>query len=173
VQVAGPFEYHYKGTNWSTPESFQFPKEFKRMHGWCLWLKGSLIVVGSQQCKIKSYCTFSGCDLHTKESKNEYKLNWKPILQNIMEAPGLTVPRKPVDVDEEFVHTSYTIATEFLKENYSYIFKAGDGVVCNYTIVTWSSKIKRSEVVKRDTPEDISHLPLEGGTTQTSIWRGI
>ncbi len=81
---------------------------------------------------VKPYCKLSGCDLHSKELKNEYKLNWKPIFSKMMEAPGLTIPHNLADVDEAFVQTSYTIATEFLKENYSYIFKAGDGVVCNY-----------------------------------------
>ena len=159
VRVAGPFEFHYKGTNWPIPESFQFPKECKRMHGWRLWLKGSLIVVGSQQYKIKPYRKLSGCDLHSKELKNEYKLNWKPFFSRMMEAPGLTIPHHLANIDEAFVQTSYTIATEFLKENYSYIFKAGDGVVCNYSIATWSSKIKRSEVIKKGTPEDVLHLP--------------
>ena len=65
-----------------------------------------------------------------------------------MEELGLTILHNPANVDRAFVQTSYTIVTEFLKENYSYIFKAGDGVVCNYTIATWSSKIKRSDVIK-------------------------
>ena len=69
------------------------------------------------------------------------------------------MPHNLADIDEAFVQTSYTIATEFLKENYSYIFKPGDGVVCNYSIATWSSKIKRSEVVKKGTPEDVLWLP--------------
>ena len=37
--------------------------------------------------------------------------------------------------------------------------KLNDGVICNYSIATWSSKIKRSEVIKKGTPEDVLHLP--------------
>ena len=74
------------------------------------------------------------------------------------EAPGLTIPHNSADVDKTFVEAITPVLL-----TYSYIFKAGDGVVCNYTIVTGSCKIKQSEVVKRGTPEDISHLPLEGG----------
>ncbi len=77
----------------------------------------------------------------------------------MMDAPGLTIPRNRSDIDEAFIQTSYTIATEYLKECYSFIFKAGDGVVCNYTIGTWSSKIKRSEVLRHGTEADISRLP--------------
>ena len=47
----------------------------------------------------------------------------------MMEAPGLTIPCNPADVDEAFVQTSYAVAAEFSKESNSYIFKAGDGVV--------------------------------------------
>jgi hypothetical protein len=75
VQVAGPFEFHYKGTNWPILETFQFPKETKRLQGWRMWLKGSLVVVGSQQYRIKPFSKMSGHDLHSKELKNEYKLN--------------------------------------------------------------------------------------------------
>ncbi|KAL7477681.1 hypothetical protein ACHAW6_008667 [Cyclotella cf. meneghiniana] len=47
VRVASLLEFHYKGTNWPIPESFQSPKETKRLQGWRKWLKGSLIVVES------------------------------------------------------------------------------------------------------------------------------
>ena len=159
VRVAGPFEFHYKGTNWPIPETFQFPKETKRLQGWRMWLKGSLIVVGSQQYRIKPFSKMSGRDLHSKELKNEYKLNWKPIFSIGMEAPGLAIPRNPTEIDKEFVQTSFTIATGYLKECYSFIFKAGDGVVCNYTIGNWSSKIKQIKVLRHVPQDDIAKLP--------------
>ena len=78
----------------------------------------------------------------------------------MMEAPGLNIPHNTAEIDEAFVQSSYVNATEFLKSQFSYIFKEPKGKVATYTIGTWSHKIKPSVVRKRGngTSEDITLL---------------
>ena len=131
-------------------------KMCSRLHAWRYWLKGMVFVVGSQQYRTKPFRTLTGRDLHSKQLKDDFKNNWKPILTKMEGAPGLTIPSR---IDEAFIQTSYTIATDYLRECYSYMFASGDAVVCDYIIGTWSFKTKRSEVLKKGTNADKSKLP--------------
>ena len=160
VRLAGPFEFFYKSTNWCIPESFQFPAGITRLNGWRLWLKGTVIVEGSKQWRIKPYRKLAGHNFHSKQLKDEYKLNWKPIFTKMAEAPGLSIPSSLEQIDNDFIESSYKIATDYLKSCFSYIFKSSDeGLVNSYTVGTWSYKIKYSVVKKCGTPEDIAMLP--------------
>ena len=99
-------------------------------------------------------------------------------------APGLTIPSRN-NIDEAFIQTSYTIAPDYLRECYSYIFAAGDAVVCDFTVGTWSFKTKRSEVLKKGTNADKSKLPammakknphmnkrtFSGGHARKAVWK--
>ena len=123
-------------------------KMCSRLHAWRYWLKGMVFVVGSQQYRSKPFRKLTGRDLHSKQLKDDFKVNWKPILTKMEKAPGLTIPSRN-NIDEAFIHTSYTIAPDYLRECYSYIFAAGDAVVCDFTVGTWSFKTKRSEVLKK------------------------
>ena len=162
VQVAGPFQFSYKGRCWCIPESFQFTTGISRLHGWKKWLTGSVHIEGSgQQWRIKPYRYLKGCDLHSKHLQDMFKLNWKPIFSKMMEAPGLNIPNNVKDIDEAFVTSSYALATEYLKSCFSYIFKSTDGLINSYALGTWSYKIKRSVVLKNGTAEDIAKLPSE------------
>ena len=87
--------------------------------------------------------------MHSKQLKDDFKVNWKPIFTKMEEAPGLTIPSHN-NIDKSFIQTSYTIATDYLRDEcYSYMFASGDAVVCDYTIGTWSFKTKRSKVLKK------------------------
>ncbi len=79
----------------------------------------------------------------------------KPIFNKMMEAPDNIVPH---EITEEYVLSSYTRGTLFLKENYSYIFTRSSDVLSKYTIGTWSKKIKPSEVRKNGTEQDKQRL---------------
>ncbi|KAL7538044.1 hypothetical protein ACHAXR_008244 [Thalassiosira sp. AJA248-18] len=166
VRNAGPFEFSYKGTNWCVPQSFMFPSGITRLHGWRKWLQGSVHIDGVKQWRIKPYRKLTGRDLHSKELKDDLKLNWRPIFTKMMEAPGLSIPTKQSHIDEAFVQSSYAMATEYLKSRFSYIFEAEDGLVNSYTIGTWSYKIKPSEVVKHGTQADIDKLPAPTAKNQ-------
>jgi len=67
----------------------------------------------------------------------------------------------PAEVDDEFVQTSFHIATEYLKATVSYIWiwAKDEGQLSKYTIGTWSRKVARSEILKHGTPEDKERLP--------------
>jgi len=71
----------------------------------------------------------------------------------MMRTPGLVIPKDVHDVDD------YASATDFLRENYSFIFAGPDGSTENLLIGTWSKKVRRSYVVKHGTSEDITKLP--------------
>jgi hypothetical protein len=117
-----------------------------------------VFVVGSQQYRLKPFRKLTGRDLHSKQLQDDFKVNWKPILTKMEKTPGLTIPSRN-NIDKSFIQTSYTIATDYLRECYSYIFAAGDAVVCDYTVGTWSFKTKRSKVLKKGTNADKSKLP--------------
>ncbi len=89
----------------------------------------------------------------------ELDIKWKPIFRKMIDAPG--VKPIPDDVDETFVQSSFTIATEYLKSTLSYIWKNAkdEAQVGKYSIATWSKKVACSEILKHGTPEDIVHLP--------------
>jgi hypothetical protein len=93
-----------------------------------------------------------------KTAKYDFKVNWIPTLTKMEKAPGLTIPSLCNNIDEGFIQTSYTITTDYLQECYSYIFAAGDAVVCDYTVGTWSFKTKCCEVLKKGTNADKSKL---------------
>ena len=99
-------------------------------------------------------------------------------------APRLTIPSRN-NIDEAFIQTSYTIATDYLWECYRYIVAAGDAVVCDFTVGTWSFKTKHSEVLKKGTNADKSKLPammaknnpqlnkhtFSGGHARKAVWK--
>ncbi|KAL7477682.1 hypothetical protein ACHAW6_008668 [Cyclotella cf. meneghiniana] len=94
----------------------------------------------------------SGHDLHSKELNNEYKLNWKPIFSRMMDTLGLTIPHNQSEIDVDFVQTSYTISTGYLKECYSFIFKTGNGF--------WS------KVLRHGSEGNIARLPTVNACNQ-------
>ncbi|KAL7537408.1 hypothetical protein ACHAWF_013067, partial [Thalassiosira exigua] len=159
VRIAGPFSFSYKSSCWPVPESFTFPIEITRLAAWRKWLRGSVHVVANEQWKIKPYRKFTSRELHSKQLKDIYRMQWKPILLKMMEAPELVIPSRLEQIDEAFVQSSYAIATEYLKSCYSFIFKVPEATLANYKISTWSFKIKHNHVRKHGTESDIAKLP--------------
>ena len=158
ARFAGPFEFKYRGSSWPVPESFQFASGLTRLNGWRQWLLGSVHFDGGQLWRLKPHRKFSGRDLHSKALQDVYRSEWKPIFGAMMEAPGLHIPRRD-DIGENFVQSSYTIATDHLKSRFSYIFRKSAGIVSSYTIGTWSHKIKPHVVRKYGTESDLARLP--------------
>ena len=150
--------FYYRGKFWCVPESFAFPSEVTRLNGWRMWLKGKAVVVDNKTYMIKPFSHLKGSDLPWKELVNELDTKWKPIFRKMAEALGLVIP---AEVDDEFVQTSFHVATEYLKATVSYIWiRAKDeGQLSKYTIGTWSRKVARSEILKHGTPEDKERLP--------------
>ena len=75
-------------------------------------------------------------------------------------ATGLNFPSCVDDTTDIDVSSSYTIATEYLKDNYSYIFMDGkEGVIVTCLIGKWSHNFLPSEVKKNGTIEDKAKKP--------------
>ena len=107
-----------------------------------MWLCGQTFIAGGSVWQLKPFRKIKGIDLRA-DTRSVFDLEWKPIFNKMMEAPDNIVPH---EITEEYVLSSYTRGTLFLKENYSYIFTRSSDVLSKYTIGTWSKKIKPSEV---------------------------
>ncbi len=83
-------------------------------------MKGKAVVVDNKAYVIKPFQQLKGSDLPWKELVNELDSKWKPIFWKIMEveAYGLVIP---TEVDADFVQSSFSVATNYLKLTVSYI----------------------------------------------------
>ena len=64
-------------------------------------------------------------------------------------------------IDDEFVHSLFDFATEYIKTRASYIWwKAKDQRVVNdYSIRTWRQYVQKSSIEKWGTPADKALIP--------------
>jgi hypothetical protein len=79
------------------------------------------------------------------------------------EAPGLAIGRDPSSLDATTITALYTLGTDYLKSKVSYIWPGNESQDQTsrrekWSVSTWSTKIGRSQVVKRGTLADISTL---------------
>ena len=111
------------------------------------------------QHKVKPYRFLRELDFVSKGNKQQLRNGWRPIFTTMAGAPGVVIPKKEEDVTDEIVDSTYTIATDFLKERYSYIFKKSTEIsLTDMSIFTWSRKVQNSEVRKFGTPSDKAYL---------------
>ena len=108
--------------------------------------------------KIKPFRELSEGDLKLKASKSDLK-TWRSVYR-LMET-AITIPANFSDLDMSFVNSSYEIATEMLKTNYSFLFARnnGEAKMASWSIGTWSRNTKRSEVEKYGFASDKDRLP--------------
>ena len=71
----------------------------------------------------------------------------------------MEIPTNQREITEEFLESSYELGTDYLRSCASYIFKVPPAIVADYTVGTWSKKVKRSFIKKFGTQEDIARLP--------------
>ncbi|KAK1746052.1 hypothetical protein QTG54_002659 [Skeletonema marinoi] len=139
------------------PASFAFPRGTTRWDGWRKWLEGQVYIDESGTTwKLKPFRHLNGMDLKP-QIRAAYHNEWQQIFKRMEDAPG--VKPIPDSITEEYIKESYDCATQFLKDNYSYIFTKPDDRVASYAVGTWSKKIKYSEVLKHGTEEDKQKLP--------------
>ena len=125
---------------------------------------GKMVVHEGKPLNVKPFRLMTGSELPTKRLATELDTKWNPIFCKVMEAPD--IHPIPNDVNEEFVQSSYAIATEYLKQIVSYIWsKTDEGKISKYTLGTWSKKVTHIEIELHETPGDISRLPL--------LWEGV
>ena len=113
---------------------------------------------GLKVCRIKPFRLFQGVDFPSKAVMFDYANKWKPIFGMMEQHDGFSVPSV---IDDEFVRSSFDLATEYLKIRASYIWRKAkdDRVVNDYSIGTWSRYVQRSSIEKWGTPEDKALLP--------------
>ena len=70
--------------------------------------------------KINTFCLMTGLEMPTKKFATELDMKWKPVLRKMMEAPW--VQPLPEGFVDDFVQSSYAIATEYFKGNMSYVW---------------------------------------------------
>eukprot|EP00984_Skeletonema_dohrnii_P035311 scaffold34937_cov255-Skeletonema_dohrnii-CCMP3373.AAC.1 len=161
IRIPEPTQFSYtnKGTTRATciPPTFEFPSETTRFEGWRKWLCGQTFVYEGCTWQLPPFRHLKGIHV-TLKNRSILHNEWKPIFNKMMEAPGL-VEQIPEQVTDDFVHHSFELATQFLKERYTYIFKQPQDILSGYALGTWSKKIKRSEVEKYGTEGDKQNLP--------------
>ena len=117
---------------------------------------GSVHVDGSTPWKIRPFRLLKESDLHSKALKNDLKA-WRGIFKLMEKA--VTIPNDG-NVDAAFVASSFATATDFLKENYSFLYiKHSEHHIATWSIGTWYRKTRRSEVEKFGTAQDRAKLP--------------
>ena len=122
-------------------------------------MKRGVHIDGGKRWVIKPYRKLIGRDLPSKALSNQLRSEWRPIFCKMMETPGLEIPTHEREITEEFLESSYALATDYLRSCASYIFKVPPAIVADYTVGTWSKKVKRSFIKKFGTQEDIARLP--------------
>ena len=133
--VATGNQFCYCGHYWCVPELFSLPREADHLSGWCMWLKGMVIVSNNVTYRIKPFRLFQGVNFPSKAVMFDYANKWKPIFGMMEQYDGFSIP---ILVDDEFVRSSFDLATEYLKTWASYIWRKAkdDRVVNDYSIGT-------------------------------------
>jgi hypothetical protein len=162
----GTYEYDNKGY-WQVPQDFTFPASTQRRTGWDLWLKGdpghrSKIRGQWKNTPVRPYRLMDPKHLPSKV-RTVFKRSWRPIFLLMEEAPAVSIPRDPSSLDAPKINQLYNFGTQHLKSKVSYIWPDNENEEQSsrrdkWSVSTWSTKIGRSQVVKRGTQADQSNL---------------
>ena len=159
IRIPGQTQFSYTDNDITRvtciPPTFEFPSEISRFEGWRRWLCGQTFMYEGFKWQLPPFRHLKGIAF-TPENRTILNSEWKPIFKKMMEAPGLQIPEQ---VTDDFIRESFELASRYLNEQYSYIFKQPPDVLSAYKLGTWSKKIKRSEVEKYGTAEDKQKLP--------------
>mmetsp|Transcript_10262 Transcript_10262/g.12985 ORF Transcript_10262/g.12985 Transcript_10262/m.12985 type:complete len:303 (-) Transcript_10262:59-967(-) len=94
-----------------------------------------------------------------KTLKQKYRNSWSPILKMMENAPAINIPEDKDGITDEFITSSYSIAMEYILSQFEFIAKNNKKKYETWTVGTWCTRTKFSEVEKHGTPEDIGRLP--------------
>ena len=164
VHEPTPYQFHYSDEKghmkyWCVPESFQFPRDATRLNGWRKWLLGSVHIDGGTAWKVKPYRNLSKGDLKCQSQKNDLKA-WRGVFKLMEKA--VTLPEKDEDINAAFVVSSYQVATDYLKDNYSFLYiKHTEEHLALWRIGTWFKKTRRGYVEHNGMEQDVAKLPAK------------
>ena len=91
-----------------------------------------------------------------------FKLEWQPIMKKMENTPGMQLPEKYANINEEVLNSSFILATRYLKENiYSFLFLDKNKRIESWTVGSWSKCTQRNHILKHGNANDIANLPDE------------
>ena len=149
--------YTYGGQFWQVPENFEFPKDYKLLTEWRLWVGGQagyeqVSGVGIKRLAPVRPFRLLNKKLLPKEVRIKFRLNWEPIFQMMESAEGMNVHEDPIK--------SFQVGYEHLKSRVEYVFKCTGMKQDTWGVPYWSLKSQRSSIIKYGTDEDKSKLPV-------------
>ena len=107
--------------------------------------------------RIKPFQKLSLEMLPTKELKNAFKLQWKPIFAFLSDVANFPPPGETTS--NEQINKAYSRCLEHLKSTVSYCFQKKKNPEDQWTIATWSVRTARSSIEKNGTESDKAKLP--------------
>ena len=151
--------YEYDGKEWDVPEGFTLPANMKRRAAWNLWLYGdpgrmSAVNGEMKNTPIKPFRLLKPSKL-PKEVASSYRSSWRPILNLMTSAPGMNIPSNISELTADTCNQLYDVGTNHIRSVASYIFESGEP---NWSLSTWSLRVRRASINKRGNDEDRRHL---------------
>jgi hypothetical protein len=153
--------YCYNGKFWDVPKKFQFQKNPTRKVGWEYWIKGKpnnemLVNNIIQKAPLKPFRRFIRDRLPKKE-QNVFSSTWKPIFTYMEKTPNLDIPNNPDEISADIIDQTFDQATEYMKQNVSYIWNLKNSTIHNWTICTWSKYVSHGYVENLGSESDKLH----------------
>ena len=108
------------------------------------------------KCRIKPFRYITANKL-PKPLCNAFEVSWRPILVEMSKAPNLEFPNNNDTISSEVIETTYSIASEYLKQKHSCLLTTIKHL--NWVVSTWSRKITTSNIKNIG---DINDLELLG-----------
>ena len=93
-----------------------------------------------------------------KSIANQFKLSWGPIFVKMLEAAELPTLNEQC-LNNQILDFTFNIDTYHLKANVcSYVWERYSNFE-NWQVITWSKRIKYTEILQHGTESDITNLP--------------
>ena len=156
--------HYWDGKYWHVPKNFDFPKACTLRRAFEMWLVGlpNFKNESSEATPIMPFRRMNPKSL-PKKLANKFKIEWRPILSKMLEAPNLSeeVRGNANSISRETVEKSYAIGTSYLQTVViTYLWQEEKFRNCvAWTVGTWSKRVKYSEIMKHGTAGDTTNLP--------------
>ena len=146
------------------PKTFTLPRGVKLFSGWCLWVKGDTGAVSQDDTgdmtvvPIKPFRSFTSASV-PKSTHDAYKSSWMPMFKLMEEGDGVDIPSDAKNLNSSELKRLYDLGMEHVKKAASCVFDKHAKNCCNWNASTWSTKVRRSSIIKNGNPADLSQLP--------------
>ena len=90
-----------------------------------MWLKGVLqeIPKSNGKFQVNPYHHLAKNEFLSKKRKNNYNLQWTPIMTLMMDVPGVVIPGDRKVIMEKVLSNAFNNTARYLQERQYYIFK--------------------------------------------------